>query len=233
MVIRCLIIDDEPLARQLLESYVQQVKSLQLIQSCSTAIEAFEVLHQQKVDLMFLDIQMPGINGLNFLKSLKQPPKVIFTTAYMEHAVEAFELEALDYLLKPVTFERFIKAIQKVQKREETNTSSAPAVDPVLFIKENKRLVRIEHNDILYLEGFGDYVKVATPNQVHVTYSTLNKLGELLPTNQFIRIHRSFIINLNKLQFLEGNYVQISGHSLPIGLTYKDSLLLKLNQQDD
>jgi DNA-binding LytR/AlgR family response regulator len=233
MVIRCLIIDDEPLARQLLESYVQQVKSLQLIQSCSTAIEAFEVLHQQEVDLMFLDIQMPGINGLNFLKSLKQPPKVIFTTAYMEHAVEAFELEALDYLLKPVTFERFIKAIQKVQKREESNVPSAPATDPVLFIKENKRLVRIEHNDIIYLEGFGDYVKVATPNQVHVTYSTLNKLGELLPTSHFIRIHRSYIINLNKLQFLEGNYVQIAGHSLPIGLTYKEALLLKLNQQED
>ena len=233
MVIRCLIIDDEPLARQLLESYVQQVKALQLVQSCSTAIEAFEVLHQQDVDLMFLDIQMPGITGLNFLKSLKQPPKVIFTTAYMEHAVEAFELEAVDYLLKPVTFERFIKAIQKVNKREEPAVITPQPTDNVLFIKENKRLVRIAHSDILYLEGFGDYVKVATINQIHVTYSTLNKLGELLPLNHFIRIHRSYIINLNKLQFLEGNYVQVAGQSIPIGLTYKESLLLKLNQQEE
>jgi len=233
MVIRCLIIDDEPLARQLLESYVQQVKSLQLVQSCSTAIEAFEVLHQQEIDLMFLDIQMPGINGLSFLKSLKQPPKVIFTTAYMEHAVEAFELEAIDYLLKPVTFERFIKAIQKVSMKEEMQPLALQPTDQVLFIKENKRLVRLEHTSILYLEGFGDYVKVVTPTQVHVTYSTLNKLSELLPTSHFIRIHRSYIINLNKLQYLEGNYVQVAEHSLPIGLTYKEALLLKLNQQDD
>jgi len=233
MVIRCLIIDDEPLARQLLESHVQQVKSLQLVQSCSTAIEAFEVLHQQEVDLMFLDIQMPGINGLSFLKSLKQPPKVIFTTAYMEHAVEAFELEAVDYLLKPVTFERFIKAIQKINKRDAPPVSVSQPTDQVLFIKENKRLVRVEHTNILYLEGFGDYVKVVTPNQVHVTYSTLNKLGELLPGSQFVRIHRSYIINLNKLQFLEGNYVQVGEHSLPIGLTYKETLLLKLNQQEE
>lgn len=233
MVIRCLIIDDEPLARQLLESYVLQIKSLQLIKSCASAIEAFEVLHQQEIDLMFLDIQMPGINGLNFLKSLKQPPKVIFTTAYMEHAVEAFELEAIDYLLKPVTFERFLKAIQKITRKEEAPQAPQQPTEHVLFIKENKRLVRIEHNDILYLEGFGDYVKVVTPKLVHITYSTLNKLGELLPASHFTRIHRSYIINLSKLQYLEGNYVQIDTHSIPVGLTYKEALLAKLNQQED
>lgn len=233
MVIRCLIIDDEPLARQLLESYVQQVPSLQLVQSCTSAIEAFQVLHQQEVDLLFLDIQMPGINGLSFLKSLKQPPQVIFTTAYTEHAVEAFELEALDYLLKPITFERFIKAIQKITKKEEAATPTSQVTNHVLFIKENKRLVRIEHNDILFVEGFGDYVKVVTTNHTHVTYSSLNKIGELLPAGHFFRIHRSYIINLNKLNYLEGNYVKVAAHSLPIGLTFKDALLLKLNQQEE
>ncbi|MBO9566580.1 MAG: response regulator transcription factor [Niastella sp.] len=229
---RCLIIDDEPLARQLLESHVRQVKTLQLVGTCETAIEAFELLHREQIDLLFLDIQMPGITGLNFLKSLKNPPKVIFTTAYMEYAVEAFELEAVDYLLKPITFERFIKAIQKIgtQKEVPAVTPSQPS-DEAIFIKVQKRLLRIAYPDIFYIEGFGDYIKVVTATTVHTSYSTLNKIAELLPEQQFMRIHKSFIINLRHIQFVEGNLVRILDKELPLGVTYKDALYKKLGQE--
>jgi len=229
---RCLIIDDEPLARQLMESHVRQVKSLQLVGTCETAIEAFEWLHREQVDLLFLDIQMPGITGLNFLKSLKHPPKVIFTTAFMEYAVEAFELEAVDYLLKPITFERFIKAIQKVvAPKEIASLAQGQPSGDAIFIKVQKRLLRIAYPDIFYIEGFGDYIKVVTAHTVHTSYSSLNKIGELLPDQQFIRIHKSFIINLRHIQFVEGNLVRILDKELPLGVTYKDALYKKLGQE--
>lgn len=229
---RCLIIDDEPLARQLMESHIRQVKSLQVVGTCETAIEAFELLHREQVDLLFLDIQMPGITGLNFLKSLKNPPKVIFTTAFMEYAVEAFELEAVDYLLKPITFERFIKAIQKIGTPKETlPTSQSQPSDEAIFIKVHKRLLRIAYPDIFYIEGFGDYIKVVTANAVHTSYCSLNKIGELLPEQQFLRIHKSFIINIRHLQFVEGNLVRVLDKELPIGVTYKDTLYKKLGQE--
>lgn len=229
---RCLIIDDEPLARQLMESHVRQVKSMQLVGTCETALEAFDWLHREQVDLLFLDIQMPGITGLNFLKSLKHPPKVIFTTAYMEYAVEAFELEAVDYLVKPITFERFIKAIQKVVAPKEM--PPVPQVQPsgdAIFIKVQKRLLRIAYPDIFYIEGFGDYIKVVTANAIHTSYSSLNKIGELLPEQQFIRIHKSFIINVQHIQFVEGNLVRILDKELPLGVTYRDALYKKLGQE--
>lgn len=229
---RCLIIDDEPLARQLMESHVRQVKSLQLVGTCETALEAFEWLHREQVDLLFLDIQMPGITGLNFLKSLKNPPKVIFTTAFMEYAVEAFELEAVDYLLKPITFERFIKAIQKViAPKEIPPIAQTQSSGDAIFIKVQKRLLRIAYPDIFYIEGFGDYIKVVTANAVHTSYSSLNKIGELLPEQQFIRIHKSFIINVRHIQFVEGNLVRILDKELPLGVTYKDALFKKLGQE--
>jgi DNA-binding LytR/AlgR family response regulator len=229
---RCLIIDDEPLARQLMESHIRQVKSLQVVGACETAIEAFELLHREQVDLLFLDIQMPGITGLNFLKSLKNPPKVIFTTAYIEYAVEAFELEAVDYLLKPITFERFIKAIQKISAQKEIPpVSQSQPPDEAIFIKVQKRLLRIAYPDIFYIEGFGDYIKVVTANAVHTSYSSLNKIGELLPEQQFLRIHKSFIINVRHIQFIEGNLVRILDKELPIGVTYKDALYKKLGHE--
>jgi DNA-binding LytR/AlgR family response regulator len=229
---RCLIIDDEPLARQLMESHIQQVKSLQLVRSCETAIEAFELLHHSSIDLLFLDIQMPGITGLNFLKSLRHPPKVIFTTAYMEYAVEAFELDAVDYLLKPITFERFIKAIRKIDAHKEIPPIAQGQLSgEAIFIKVNKRLMRIAYPDIFYIEGSGDYIKVVTANVVHMSYCSLNKIEELLPKQQFMRIHKSFIINLRHIQFIEGNLVRILDKDLPVGVTYKDALYKKLGQE--
>lgn len=231
-MIRCLIIDDEPLARQLMESHIRQVKNLQLVGTCETAIQAFEWLHREQVDLLFLDIQMPGITGLNFLRSLKNPPRVIFTTAFMEYAVEAFELEAVDYLLKPITFERFMKAIQKISpSREQPSAAKTQTPDEAIFVKVNKRLMRIAFPDIYYIEGSGDYIKVVTTSGTHLSYQSLNKIEELLPDQQFMRIHKSFIINLRHIQFIEGNLVRLLDKELPVGVTYKEALYKKLGQE--
>jgi len=229
-MIRCIIVDDEPLARELLVSYLDQLPNFSCVAVCQSALQAFTVLHEQQVDLMFLDIQMPGITGLNFFKSIKNPPKVIFTTAYMEHAVEAFELEAVDYLLKPITLERFIKAVQKVSAKKEEFTEAAAngRENNYVFLKVDKRLVKIDHPDIIYAESLGDYIKVYTPAQTYITYLTMNKLEALLPAGKFVRIHRSSIINLDRIQYVEGNFVRINNNDLPIGLTYKDSLAQKL-----
>lgn len=232
-MIRCLIIDDEPLARQLMESHVRQVRNLELVASCETAIEAFEILHQEKIDLLFIDIQMPGISGLNFLRSLKSPPRAIFTTAFTEYAVDAFDLDAVDYLMKPVTFERFIKAIQKagILKDANHNNSQTAIEDEAIFLKVDKRLIRIPFADIFYVEALGDYIKVITAQATHVSYSTLGKIAGLLPEQQFLRIHKSFIINLRHIQFVEGNLVRILDKELPVGVTYKEALYKRLGQE--
>jgi DNA-binding LytR/AlgR family response regulator len=228
---RCIIVDDEPLARQLLKSYIGQLPTISCVAICQNAVEAYTILHQQPVDVIFLDIQMPGISGLNFLKSLKTYPAVIFTTAHPGYAVEAFDLEATDYLLKPITFDRFVKAIQKLSIK--TGEAVAPPAtvaeeSPYIFLKVNKRLVKINHKDIIYAASLGDYLKVYTANQVHISYMTLGKLETLLPVNKFARIHRSTIVNLEHVQYVEKNTVHINGKDLPIGLTYKNNLSQKL-----
>jgi DNA-binding LytR/AlgR family response regulator len=229
-MINCIIVDDEPLARQLIASYIDQLSYVNCIAVCQSAIEAFGVLHQHKIDVIFLDIEMPGITGINFLKSLKTVPKVIFTTAYPNYAVDAFEIEAVDYLLKPITFERFIKAVQKLSFNGENTTSNKPANDPNahLFLKVDRRLIKIDFSEIVYIEAYGDYLKVHTIKQTYITYMTLNKLEQLLPNLRFIRIHRSTIINKTCIQFIEGNFVRINDINLSIGLTYRESLLENL-----
>lgn len=229
-MIRCIIVDDEPLARQLLKSYIKQIPDLDCVAVCQNTVEAYTMLHQQPVDLIFLDVQMPGINGLNFLKSLKSYPRVIFTTAHSGYAVEAFELEATDYLLKPITFDRFVKAIHKVSiKTGEAVTSAASEGEtPYIFLKVNKRLLKIYHKDIIYAVSLGDYLKIHTASQIHISYMTLGKLETLLPASKFARIHRSTIINLDHVQYVEKNAVHVNGKDLPVGLTYKNSFSQKL-----
>ncbi|RYY86456.1 MAG: response regulator transcription factor [Chitinophagaceae bacterium] len=231
--LRCLIVDDEPLARQLLEAHIRQVPELVVAGSCGSALEAFSVLHSAPVDLLFLDINMPGIDGVSFLRSLKQPPRTIFTTAYAEYALEAFDLDAADYLLKPITFERFLKAVQKVLPAEgfgqpQPATSTKP--DDALFLKVNKRLLRVPFDEILYLEGLGDYLKLFTAKETHVSYLTLSKAEELLPEDRFLRVHKSYMIHLRKIDFIEGNTVRIGGVDVPVGATYREGLLQKLGQ---
>jgi len=227
-MINCIIVEDEPLARQLIESYVDQISDIKLSGSYSTAIEAFAALHDQTIDLIFLDIEMPGISGLTFIRSLKNPPKVIFITAYTQYAVDAFDTEAVDYLVKPVTFDRFIKAVQRLAP----NRNDPPGLTTVditdIFLKVDRRLVRLPLSDILYVEGFGDYLKVHTSARTYLTYMTMTKLESLLPASKFIRIHRSTIVNTHHIKYIEGNFVKLNELELSIGQTYKDSLVKRL-----
>jgi len=228
-MINCIIVDDEPLARQLLTTYIGQLPYLNCMAVCQSAVEAFAVLHQQKVDVIFLDIEMPGITGINFLRSLKAAPKVIFTTAYPNYAVDAFEIEAVDYLLKPITFERFVKAVQKLSANGgEPAGKNSVEPNTHIFLKVDRRLVKANFTDIIYIEAYGDYLKVHTPKRTYITYMTLGKIEQLLPSSNFIRIHRSTVINKSFIKFIEGNFVCVNDINLSIGLTYRDSLLENL-----
>ncbi|MFD0749895.1 LytR/AlgR family response regulator transcription factor [Mucilaginibacter calamicampi] len=229
-MIKCIIVDDEPLARQLIVSYIDQIPGLQCVGNYKSAMEALPALMEQQVDVIFIDIEMPGLSGLNLIKALKTHPKVIFITAYTDYAVEAFEIAAADYLVKPVTFERFVKAVQKIGIGEgNVPTLNQLAAEPSsIFLKVDRRLVQIDLSSIIYVEGLGDYLKVHTKHQTYVSYMALGKLEALLPSSAFIRIHRSTIINKSMIQFIEGNFIRINDIDLSIGITYKESLLRSL-----
>ncbi len=229
-MINCIVVDDEPLARQLIESYISQLPEINCLGSYQTAIEAFAALHQQQIDVMFLDIEMPGITGLNFIRSLKTSTKVIFITAYTEYAVDAFETDATDYLVKPVTFERFLKAIQKISFAKMEAATAYPVVAEItyIFLKADRRLIKIDLSSIIYIEGLGDYLKVHTTDKTYVTYMTMGKIISLLPASKFIRIHRSTIVSIDFIQFIEGNFIKVNNIELAIGSTYREGLLQKL-----
>ena len=228
MKTRCLIVDDEPLAIQLLKSHVEQVPNLELVDTCDNALEAFEVLKSKQVDLLFLDIQMPMLTGVEFLKSLAQPPKVIFTTAYRDYAMEGYELNIVDYLLKPITFERFFKAINKYFELTSTVAPAVPITpapqQPLqndhLFINVNKKYHKVLFNDILYIESLKDYLRIYTTSEPVTTKEKISEFIEKLP-NQFIRIHRSFIINKQKVTAFTASDVEIGPMEIPIGGNYK------------
>ena len=217
-MIKCLIIDDEPLAREVLESYISDLPNLQLIASCADAMEALNWLNQERVDLLFLDINMPKLSGINFYKSLSSKPKVIFTTAYADHAVEGFELEAVDYLLKPFSFERFVQAVNKVK------TDSVTTQPDFIMLKADKKNHKINFDTIRYFESIGDYVKVyLDEGKTLIISETLRKLEEILPPS-FIRVHKSYIIALKHLEYLEGNQAKIGETKIPIGQSYRDQV---------
>jgi len=229
-MINCVIVDDEPLARHLIASYINELPELHLVGSYESAAEAFTIIHSQQIDVMFLDIEMPGINGINFVKSLKRHPKIIFVSAHTAFAVDAFEIEATDYLVKPVTFDRFLRATDKIIKPahvKHIDESSKEASS--IFLKVDRRLVKIDFSDILYIEGMGDYLKVHLTEKTYITYMTMNKMEDLLPSSRFARIHRSTIININVIQYIEGNLVAVNGVELNIGLTYRDTFLKRIN----
>lgn len=228
-MINCIVVDDEPLARELICSYVDQVPGMLSLGSYQNAAEAFVAFHEHRVDVIFIDIEMPGINGLNFIKSLKVSPMVVFITAYTQYAVDAFEVEATDYLVKPVTFERFLKTVRKIGSSTSLILESQPTSEMgSIFLKVDRRLVKIELLSIIYIEALGDYLKVHTRHNTYVTYMVMSKIITLLPNSMFIRIHRSTIINTSMIQFIEGNYVHINNINLPIGPTFKDGVMKNL-----
>ncbi|MFT5646396.1 MAG: DNA-binding LytR/AlgR family response regulator [Aureispira sp.] len=229
-----IIVDDEPLAQEVLETYVSKFPALNLIAKCSNAVEAFDVLNNNSIDLMFLDIQMPQISGIDFLKTLPNPPQVIFTTAYSEYAMAGYELNVVDYLLKPISLDRFAKAVNKavakeLQENEPTIHASTETAD-YIFVKADKKLIKIRFDQINYIEGLKDYVILHTPNGRVVTLQTMKSLEVKLPSDIFMRVHRSFIVNMGNISIIEGNTIQIEKKIIPIGKNYKDVLLNIINK---
>jgi hypothetical protein len=236
MIHTCIIVEDEPLARSLLENYIQKVPYLQLVQSFSDPLKALDFLRENTVDILFSDIQMPEITGITLLKILQKKPLIILTTAYSEYAIEGYELDVLDYLLKPITFERFLKSVEKASSRLNSSkgiandknkqeaiaaNSIAEAVQPYIFVKDGTKLVKIKLNEILYIEGLKDYVAIYTPNQKVVSLQTIKSLESTLPEKQFIRIHNSFIVALEWIDAIQREKVQIGKVFLPISDTYR------------
>ena len=235
--IRCLVIDDELPAREILKKHINGVEALELCGTCSNAVEAISFLKDNRVDLLFLDIQMPHLLGTNFLRTLKNAPKVIFTTAYRKYAVEGFELDAVDFLLKPINFERFLKGVNKVlqvnlQGNYEVAAPSenhAESTPPFLYFRANRKMVKVLFHDILYIEGLNDYIKIITTNKTIVTKHLLASLEEMLPANEFIRIHKSFIIAINKIESFNADSVEIAKKEIPVGRLFKFNLSKILN----
>lgn len=229
--IRCLITDDEPLALDVLAGYIGHLDHLQLAGRCNNAIETLNFLQKNKVDLLFLDIQMPGLNGIDFLRTLAQPPKVIFTTAYRDHALDGFELNVLDYLLKPIAFDRFLTAVNKYcSKASESfipvmNTSASLSDDPFVYVKADKKMLKIFLRDIVYIESLKDHVKLRTRDKDVVTYQKISYLEEKLPDNKFVRIHRSYIVALDKIESFTAESIGINKEELPIGRLYKNEVM--------
>ncbi|HQW55049.1 MAG TPA: LytTR family DNA-binding domain-containing protein [Saprospiraceae bacterium] len=237
-MIKVIIVDDEPLALDILETYIEQFPELQLICRCESANDAKRALEEQRIDLMFLDIQMPEMTGVDFLKSLEEPPLTILCTAYPNFAVEGFELNAVDYLLKPVSLERFQKAIQKATELLNVKSDNKQ-IDKLkdadyFFVKADKKLIKVNYENILYIEGLKDYVIIRTDQSKIITLQTMKSLEEKLPDTKFIRIHRSFIVSVDKINAVIGNMIEVieKGQSklIPIGKNYRDELTEIVNQ---
>jgi Response regulator of the LytR/AlgR family len=235
--IRCLVIDDEPPAREILKQHIAGVEALELAGTCSNAVEAISFLKEHQVDLLFLDIQMPQLLGTNFIRTLKNQPKVIFTTAYRKYAVEGFELDAVDYILKPISFERFLKAVNKVlQTNLAAEHASSPAKEnhteqpnPFLYFRVDRKMVKVFLDDILFIEGLKDYIKIVTNTRSIVTKYVLSTLQDVLPSEEFLRIHKSYIVAINKIESYNADSVEVAKHELPIGRMFKYDVSRVLN----
>ncbi|WP_212003288.1 LytTR family DNA-binding domain-containing protein [Chitinophaga sp. HK235] len=224
MNLQCIIVDDEPLAREGLELLVRETGFLRLIALCGNAMEASQILSQERVDLMFLDIEMPRVRGIDFLKGLTVRPEVIITTAYPHFALEGFELNVLDYLVKPITPERFLRSVNRARELMESRQASSPAVD-FFFIKCNNSYEKINYDDILYIEGSQNYVTINTRLGKFMTLATMKSVEEQLPPGRFMRIQKSFIVAVNKIQSLSGNEVTIGTYKIPVSKIYKEELM--------
>ncbi len=236
MKTRCLIADDEPLARDLIHGYVEKLENFEIVAECGDAMKALKVLREKPVDLMFMDIQMPQITGIEFLKTLKHPPKVIITTAYREYALEGFELDVVDYLLKPITFERFLKAINKYYQMGQDEIQVVPnnnpeklGVESFIYIKENKKIIKVYLSEIKYIEGLSEYIQLYTDKRKIITKASMTQMEEKLPSEGFLRIHKSYIVSMNKIEAFTANTIEIQGKELPIGRSFKNAVLNALN----
>ena len=226
MKITCMIVEDEPASQDILKHYIADVPDLVLTRVCNHALDANEVLAKESVQVMFLDVNMPKLSGINFYKSLQRPPLVIFTTAYPEYAIEGFEVDAVDYLVKPFPFERFLRAVNKL--RDKLQTGASQVSGNYIMVNADKKLYKIKYSDIHFVEAFGDYVKIHLPGQVIIAHETMQNMQQQLPESMFARIHKSFIIALDHFQYIDGNTVIVALKSIPIGQTYKNDFLKRM-----
>jgi len=230
-IYKCIIIDDEPIAIKVIEEHLENFKNIECLSGYTKAIDAIEILNTEKIDLLFLDINMPGISGIEFLKSLPNPPKVIFTTAYRNFAVDAFELDALDYLVKPISFERFLKAINKFLSHTHPKQDAEDKVNgqkDYIVLKADKKNYKIKFADIIFIESLDNYIKVHTSDFSIICYDSLTAIEKEL-SSELIRIHRSYIVNLSKIDIFTSSYVEIGDRKFTIGRNYKDDVQKRLN----
>lgn len=227
-MVNCLIVDDEPLSRDVLRKYISEVKDLNLLGECRNASEASFELNRAQVDILFLDINMPGLSGISFARSLKISPLIIFTTAYPEHAVEGFELDATDYLVKPYSFERFLKAVNRALERLHGNNRLSSGEGRIL-VKADKKLYALLLSEILLVEGQGDYIRIRTDRENLMVHDTIKKFLVNLPEDRFMRIHKSYVINLKRIEFIEGNQVRIGNFTVPVSPAQREELLSRFS----
>lgn len=232
MKTNCLIVDDEPLARDLIRNYVEKLENFEIVAECSDAMKALKELRNHPVDLMFMDIQMPQISGIEFLRTLKKKPSVIITTAHREYALDGFDLDVIDYLLKPITFERFLKSINKFYQIAQDEkqplaafTEPNPAEEAFIYVKENKKVIKVHLSEILYLEGLSEYVQIHTDKKKIITKTTMANMEDKLRDQQFLRIHKSFIVPVSKIEAFTTSSIEVAGKEIPIGRSYKNSVM--------
>ena len=230
--ISCIIIDDEPLARKGLKEYISDVEFLHLEGDFSDPLKAMQLIEEGKVQLIFLDIQMPRITGLEFFKSLREAPPVIFTTAYPQFALDGFDLNALDYLVKPISFERFLKAVMKAKEyyevRRKNQATAGVQKEEYFFIKADNKLVRIFYNDVLFVEALQNYVSIQTNERKYITYLTFKSIEEYLPADRFIKTHKSFIVSAARIDQIEGNDIRLGNYHVPISRSAREEVMEKL-----
>ncbi|HMR82740.1 MAG TPA: LytTR family DNA-binding domain-containing protein [Niabella sp.] len=240
MKIRTVIVDDEPHAMEIIRKYAMHIPEIEIVSTCSNAIEAFQTIQHDQIDLVFLDIKMPRLLGTDLVRSLKKPPLIIFTTAYQEYAIEGFDLNAIDYLLKPIPLKRFLQAIDKVMhfinggsKKSEAHQEAESPVQQhqnhFLYLRVERRLIKVNTKDILWIESIKDYIKVITKDKTFHTKQKISVTEKLLPIGEFMRIHRSFIIPVHKMEGYHSNHIMIAGHKIPIGRNYKQACADKFN----
>lgn len=233
--VNCVIVDDEPVARKIIESFVAKIPNLILVKSCKNAMEAFEIVNSQHIDLFFLDINMPDVSGLSLAKSINQNSKIIFTTAYREYAVDGFDLQAVDYLLKPIAFDRFLQAVNKFFQGISVIESDVKIVENTIkndfvFVRSDRKMVKINFDEIFYIESLSDYIKIYVTDKIITTRETISNIETKLPAKNFLRIHRSYIVNLNKAASYTNEFVEIGKNAIPISRTYKENVLKKLTE---
>jgi len=230
---QCLIVDDEPVAREILENHLRKVSTVNIVASCKNAMEAFTFINSQKIDLIFLDINMPDISGLSFAKSINKNIKIIFTTAYREYAVDGFDLQAVDYLLKPISFERLLQAINKyldenIHINIDTNREIDSETSDFIFVRSDRKMIKIDFSNINYIESLSDYIKIYLTDKTIVTRETITSIEAKLPQKDFLRIHRSFIVSILKIDLFTNEYVELNKNVIPISRTYKNNVLHRL-----